>query len=153
MLARLPEDSLAGHAQRSDFSRWISEVFGDYPLSAEVRKVERQYRRGEVTDLADSLIAPIRGRSKLVVVGLPAKVHQRRHRQRPQQESRDTTKGNGYVGGLHATTVSQVHGHFPEVGEESVHQEKHQMKRYLKVRQIRRTSGRGESETYQENSS
>jgi hydroxymethylpyrimidine pyrophosphatase-like HAD family hydrolase len=72
MLARLPADSIDGHARRGDFSRWITDVFGDYPLSAEIRKVERQYRRGQVTNLADSLIAPIRGRYELVGVGLPA---------------------------------------------------------------------------------
>jgi len=72
MLARLPADSIDGHARRGDFSRWITDVFGDYPLSAEIRKVERRYRRGQITNLSDSLIASIRGRYELLGVGLQA---------------------------------------------------------------------------------
>lgn len=71
MLGKLPADSLAGHARRSDFSRWITDVIGDYPLSAELRKVEQLYRRGEVTNLPDSLIAPIRERYELESTRLP----------------------------------------------------------------------------------
>ena len=70
-LARLPADSIEGHARRSDFSRWIADVFGDQPLAAEIRKIERQYRRGLVTNLVESLIAPIRERYELVGVGTP----------------------------------------------------------------------------------
>ena len=70
-LARLPADSIEGHARRSDFSRWIADVFGDQPLAAEIRKIERQYRRGLVTNLVESLIAPIRERYELVGVGIP----------------------------------------------------------------------------------
>ena len=68
-LALLPADSIEGHAQRSDFSRWIANVFGDQPLAAEIRKVERQYRRGTITNLVESLVAPIRERYELVGVG------------------------------------------------------------------------------------
>lgn len=72
MMARLPVASIDGHTRNSDFSRWIADVFGDQPLAAELRKVERQYRRGQVTNLVESLIAPIRERYELVGVGLPA---------------------------------------------------------------------------------
>ena len=72
MLARLPMASIDGHTRNSDFSRWIADVFGDQPLAAEMRKVERQYRRGQVTNLVKSLIAPIRERYELIGVGLPA---------------------------------------------------------------------------------
>lgn len=72
MLARLPVASIDGHARSSDFSRWIADVFGDQPLAVELRKVERQYRRGQVTNLVEALIAPIRERYELVGVGLPA---------------------------------------------------------------------------------
>ncbi len=71
-MGRLPAASIAGHARNSDFSRWIAEVLGDQPLAAEMRKVERQYRRGQVTNLVESLIAPIRERYELIDVGLPA---------------------------------------------------------------------------------
>ena len=72
MMARLPAASIDGHTRNSDFSRWIADVFGDQPLAAELRKVERQYRRGQVTNLVESLIAPIRERYELIGVGLPA---------------------------------------------------------------------------------
>jgi hydroxymethylpyrimidine pyrophosphatase-like HAD family hydrolase len=71
-MTRLPVASIDGHARNSDFSRWIADVFGDQPLAAELRKVERQYRRGQVTNLVESLIAPIRERYELIGVGLPA---------------------------------------------------------------------------------
>jgi hypothetical protein len=72
LLTRLPTASIDGHARNSDFSRWIAGVFGDQPLAAAMRKVERQYRRGQVTNLVESLIAPIRERYELIGVGLPA---------------------------------------------------------------------------------
>ena len=72
MLARLPLASIDGHARNSDFSRWIADVFGDQPLAVELRKVERQHRRGQVTNLVEALIAPIRERYELIGVGLAA---------------------------------------------------------------------------------
>ena len=72
MMARLPAASIDGHTRNSDFSSWIADVFGDQPLAAELRKVEREYRRGQVTNLVESLIAPIRERYELIGVGLPA---------------------------------------------------------------------------------
>lgn len=72
MLGRLPVASIDGHARNSDFSRWIAGVFGDQPLAVELRKVERQHRRGQVTNLVEALIAPIRERYEVVGVGLPA---------------------------------------------------------------------------------
>ena len=66
MLARLPRDSIDGHAHRGDFSRWIANVFGDQPLAAEIRKVERRSQSAK----AELLIAPIRERYELVGVAL-----------------------------------------------------------------------------------
>ncbi len=74
LLGRVPTASLDGHARRGDFSRWLLDVFGDQPLAAELRKVERRYRRGELTRLTDALIAPIRERYELTGVSLPAQV-------------------------------------------------------------------------------
>jgi hydroxymethylpyrimidine pyrophosphatase-like HAD family hydrolase len=71
-LERLPVASIEGHTRNSDFSRWIADVFGDQPLAAEIRKVERQYRRGQATNLVESLIVPIRERYELIGTGLPA---------------------------------------------------------------------------------
>jgi hypothetical protein len=71
LLERAPHDSLEGHARRCDFSRWIADVFGDQPLAAAIRKVERRHRRGEITSLRAALIAPIRERYELTGVALP----------------------------------------------------------------------------------
>jgi hydroxymethylpyrimidine pyrophosphatase-like HAD family hydrolase len=68
MLEQVPAASLDGHICHSDFSRWIADVFGDQPMAAEIRKVERRYRRGEVKNLSESLIAPIRERYELTDV-------------------------------------------------------------------------------------
>ena len=70
-LERLPVASIEGHARRGDFSRWIADVFGDQPLAADMRKVERRYRRGQITNLCETLIAPIRERYELIGVRLP----------------------------------------------------------------------------------
>jgi hydroxymethylpyrimidine pyrophosphatase-like HAD family hydrolase len=72
LLERAPEASLDGHARRSDFSHWIGDVFGDQPLAAAIRKVERRHRHGEITALRAALIAAIRGRYELTGVGAPA---------------------------------------------------------------------------------
>ena len=71
LMAQLPAASIEGHALNSDFSRWIADVFGDQPLAADLRKVERHYRRGQVRDLVESIVSPIRERYELVGVGLP----------------------------------------------------------------------------------
>lgn len=65
MQERLPAEALAGHAQRSDFSRWIAKVFGDQPLAREIRKIEEQFRRGRLQNLSQALIKPIRDRYEL----------------------------------------------------------------------------------------
>jgi len=70
MLTQVPAASVEDHARRSDFSRWIAHVFGDQPLAAEIRKVERKYRQGELTNIRDSLIEPIRERYELIGVPL-----------------------------------------------------------------------------------
>jgi hydroxymethylpyrimidine pyrophosphatase-like HAD family hydrolase len=74
LISRLPASSIEGHTRNGDFSRWIAGVFGDQPLAAELRKVERQYRKGQVTNLVESLTAPIRERYELIGVGLPVGV-------------------------------------------------------------------------------
>jgi hypothetical protein len=63
--ARVPSSTLEGHAQRGDFSRWISDVFGDEPLAVKIRRVEKDFRGGRISDLAESLAAPIHRRYQL----------------------------------------------------------------------------------------
>lgn len=65
LLRRLPTNSTNEHARRGDFSRWVAEVFGDQPLAAEIRKVEREYRHGAVRNAVPSLIAAIQARYEL----------------------------------------------------------------------------------------
>lgn len=57
--ARAPADVLDAHAARGDFSRWIGEVFGDVPLAADLREVERRQRENAVGDLRTALIDAI----------------------------------------------------------------------------------------------
>ncbi len=64
-LAILPPEVLGGHAQRGDFSRWILDVFRDHPLSSRVRKVEEQYRLGQIRDIGPALAALVRERYDL----------------------------------------------------------------------------------------
>jgi hydroxymethylpyrimidine pyrophosphatase-like HAD family hydrolase len=59
VLQLLPVSALEAHIERGDFSRWIAEVFGNEPLAAAVRNVEKQYRDGHVANLASSIVAPI----------------------------------------------------------------------------------------------
>ena len=58
-VARAPTDVLDGHARRSDFSRWIAEVFGDQPLAADLREVEERHRTGEALELRTALVEAI----------------------------------------------------------------------------------------------
>jgi hydroxymethylpyrimidine pyrophosphatase-like HAD family hydrolase len=58
-LAAVGETSLAHHARRGDFSRWILHVFSDWQLAAQLRKVESRWTRGEITDLRSALDRPI----------------------------------------------------------------------------------------------
>jgi hydroxymethylpyrimidine pyrophosphatase-like HAD family hydrolase len=61
-LERLDRTTLDGFVQRGDFSRWIRDVFGDYPLAAEVETLEHQPRRAEDFDPIAEIARTIRGR-------------------------------------------------------------------------------------------
>lgn len=65
MLRQLPAPSIHDHVRRADFSRWIGDVFGDQPLAAEIRRVEREFRHDRVSDPIPSLIARIHARYQL----------------------------------------------------------------------------------------
>ena len=56
----------------SDFSRWIAEVFGDYPLAKRIEALERKYRTSG-RDVAPQIVEAIRLRYRFVdpVLGLP----------------------------------------------------------------------------------
>jgi hydroxymethylpyrimidine pyrophosphatase-like HAD family hydrolase len=65
MLPHLPPTSIDEHVRRSDFSRWIGDVFGDQPLAADLLKVEREYRHGGVSNPVPMLISRIHARYEL----------------------------------------------------------------------------------------
>ena len=54
-LDTVDDEVLAFHASRSDFSRWLREVFADRELGAQLAKLERRWNRGELHDLRADL--------------------------------------------------------------------------------------------------
>jgi hypothetical protein len=52
-----PDSAWQGHLRRGDFSKWIEEVFGDYPLAAGVRAIERDPRAGGPGAIAQAIRA------------------------------------------------------------------------------------------------
>jgi hypothetical protein len=54
-LAAVPDEILAHHAARGDFSRWVLDVFGDRTLGHQIRKLEARWSRGEMHDLRPRL--------------------------------------------------------------------------------------------------
>lgn len=57
-----PLPDLDGHLRRGDFSRWVEDVFGDYPLGKTIRQIEAQWRAGATRDAADLLGQAVRSR-------------------------------------------------------------------------------------------
>jgi hydroxymethylpyrimidine pyrophosphatase-like HAD family hydrolase len=50
-------NSIGDHARRGDFSRWIADVFHDYLLASQVRKIEQQYRLSHLSDVRQPIAA------------------------------------------------------------------------------------------------
>ena len=57
VIENAPESAFQGHLRRGDFSKWIEEVFGDYPLAAGVRAIERDRRAGGPGAIAQAIRA------------------------------------------------------------------------------------------------
>ena len=51
-----------GHLRRHDFSRWIGDVFGDYPMARTLRQLEDRYLADGMSATALSLVQAIRAR-------------------------------------------------------------------------------------------
>lgn len=64
-LDRLPAEVVEGHARRSDYSRWIREVFGDYQLALEVHALETRSREESDAGAVAAIGSVIRGRYDL----------------------------------------------------------------------------------------
>lgn len=55
LLRAMPAATIAHHAARGDFSRWIGDVVRDDLLAARVAKLERRWCRGEVVAFGDDV--------------------------------------------------------------------------------------------------
>ena len=60
-----PGSNLDGYLRRNDFSRWMSDVFGDYALADDLHLIEERYRSGWAFDVAGELINSIGSRYDL----------------------------------------------------------------------------------------
>ena len=61
-----PAVALDGHLRNGDFSRWIANVFGDYPLASAVRRMEGAYSTGGMPHIAASLAQAVRTRYEFI---------------------------------------------------------------------------------------
>lgn len=66
LVERTAPEVLDGHLRRGDFSRWIADVFGDYPLAQTLQRLEEEYRAGSLTGAASSLGRAVRARYEFV---------------------------------------------------------------------------------------
>jgi hydroxymethylpyrimidine pyrophosphatase-like HAD family hydrolase len=66
VVEQLPAAALDGHLRRRDFSRWIAEVFGDYPLAKTLRQIEDHYVDDQMSDVESSVVQAIRQRYDLI---------------------------------------------------------------------------------------
>ena len=71
IIERAPLSSLDGHLKRGDFSKWIAEVFGDYPLGKTVREIEENYRRDASGNAIPGIAMAIRARYEFLEQAAP----------------------------------------------------------------------------------
>jgi hypothetical protein len=62
LIENAPAGALDGHLRRSDFSRWVAEVFGDFPLARTIKQIEDDYKTGSVADVAAAFVQVVRSR-------------------------------------------------------------------------------------------
>ena len=53
---------LGDHLRRNDISKWLANVFGDYPLAKTVRRLEEEYCAGKLPEVTSALLDAIRSR-------------------------------------------------------------------------------------------
>ena len=66
MLEGASPAALDPYVRRGDFSRWIGDVFGDYPLAEELRALEARHRGGAQTDTIPGIATAVRARYDLL---------------------------------------------------------------------------------------
>ena len=71
----LDEIQAGGYLRRGDFSRWISDVFGDHALARELQGYERQYAKGRYREALEQVVAAINSRYELTDATNVAIVH------------------------------------------------------------------------------
>jgi hydroxymethylpyrimidine pyrophosphatase-like HAD family hydrolase len=54
-----------GYLRRGDFSRWLSDVFGDHALARELQGYERRYAKEKYRDALEQVVAAINSRYEL----------------------------------------------------------------------------------------
>jgi hypothetical protein len=67
VLERAPVKHFEDYLRRGDFSRWIGEVFGDYPLATKLRTLEAQHSSLRSDDTVPEIVAAIRARYDVCV--------------------------------------------------------------------------------------
>lgn len=55
-------EAFRGHLQRQDFSRWIADVFGDFPTAEIVAEAERRSLKGDTSVAVQDIVKAIRAR-------------------------------------------------------------------------------------------
>ncbi len=66
VLEQSPAATWNGHLRHGDFSRWIANVFGDYPLASAIGKLEGRYNAGGAPPVAETIVQAIRSRYEFV---------------------------------------------------------------------------------------
>ena len=65
VLEKLDVTQAAGYLRRGDFSRWISDVFGDHALARELQSYEQRYVKEDYREALEQIAAAIRLRYDL----------------------------------------------------------------------------------------
>jgi hypothetical protein len=66
VVERAPAGGLDAHLRRGDFSRWIADVFGDYPLAKSIEALEDDYRRRPAAEVGAAIAEAVRARYDFV---------------------------------------------------------------------------------------
>jgi hypothetical protein len=76
VLEELDATQARGYLRRGDFSRWISDVFGDHALARELQGCERRYANEKYREVLDQVVAAISSRYELTDSSDVATVHE-----------------------------------------------------------------------------